>query len=486
MILYRKNRLCWMVALFLYFGLSVASYAQLATPQILSSNMVLQQGKKVPVWGTARPGERVTVTFGDQRQSVRADREGHWQVELQPMKADKHPKQLVIKGHKDTITYDNILVGEVWLCSGQSNMEYPMKLKRGYAGPRRGKNLAEQELSEPANDMIRVYYVRRDKHVSSWKVADSTSLAAMSAVGYFFGRELLQKLNVPVGIISSSVGGTRIESWMPEEACLASPVFASEVKRDGRIDGQGVAERYDRMIAPLVPFALKGFLWYQGESNITSGIRERRYVEKYQLLVDSWRRAFHAKEAPFYYVLLAPYAYSGRIAKNGRPSTAEELPLMHEQQIKAQQVVDNTDYVVVSDLVDNLEDIHPSYKWTVGERLSRVALGKTYGQEGRIWSGPRIKEVRSSGDSVIATFEQAGDGLKVSARRNLRWFEVAGSDGIYRAALASIKGKDQVVIYSPEVKHPVSVRLGWHETAMPNLVNSEGLPAAPFRRTVQP
>ncbi len=298
--------------------------AQLSTSSVLSSNMVLQQGQQVPVWGTASPGERITVSFGKQRVKTRAGTEGNWMVALQPMKADKTPQQMIIKGKKTSVIYDNIVVGEVWICSGQSNMAYKMKLEPSFVPPAKGEDLAALELQKPANEMIRVF-VSSGRGQDSWKIADGESLASVSVAGYFFGKMIQEKLDVPVGIITAALGGTRIETWTSKEAYEKSSVFASELKTKGEIDGLGVGQRYQTQIALLVPFAVKGFLWYQGENNC--GIGDRRYAEKYKVMVDSWREVFNLPEAPFYSVLLGPHIYSDRLHRGGSPQTAEALPI---------------------------------------------------------------------------------------------------------------------------------------------------------------
>ena len=205
-------------------------------------------------------------------------------------------------------------------------------------------------------------------------VADSLSLVNTSAAGYFFGKKIQKQLDVPVGIITSAVGGTRIESWTTKEAYEESPYFEPQLNAsDGKIDGFRPGNWYKTMMAPLVPFAVKGFLWYQGENNC--GIADKQYTEKLQVLVDSWRDTFMVNNAPFYYVLLAPHIYSDRLHRHAsRPVTAEDLPLFRDQQIRVQTMVENCEYINVSDLVDNLNDIHPSYKWEVGARFSTFSF----------------------------------------------------------------------------------------------------------------
>ncbi len=464
--------------LLILFLVNISAYSQLVTPQILSSNMVLQQGQKVAVWGTAGPNERIQISFAGQHVKTRADSKGRWAAELQPMKASKISQPMTIKGSKSNLVYENILVGEVWLCAGQSNMEYTMKRYPDFLPSAKGEDLATAELAMPRNELIRVFNSTR-KGQGTWEVADGKSLEKTSAVGYFFAKSIQQKLDVPMGIISAAIGGTQIEAWTTKEAYEKSAIFASAIKASGKVGGHGPGNWYDIMIEPLVPYTVKGFLWYQGENNC--GKRDRQYAEKYKVLVNSWRETFNLEDAPFYFVLLAPHVYSDRLHnKKITAVTAEDLPLFWEQQIKSASLVANSDFVVITDLIDGLNDIHPPYKWEVGARLARLALAKTYGFKDVIWSGPRVREIRVAGDSIAVTFDYCAEGLTTNDGKRLSWFEVAAGDGVFRPAFAEVKGKETVMVFHPEIKRPVQVRLGWHETATPNLVNSLGLPAVPF------
>jgi sialate O-acetylesterase len=459
----------------------INSFAQpLATPDILSSNMVLQRGQKVPVWGTAKPKENIQALFGRQRLKTRADADGKWRVELPPMQADKTPQSLIIKGKDSTIVFENVLVGEVWLCSGQSNMEYSVKRNPKFLPPAQGEDLEAIELTKSANPMLRVFNQDRNGKPVSWQVVDGKTIETTSSAGYFFAKQIQEKLDVPVGVITAAIGGTLIETWTTTAMYENYPVFAAELQKSkGRIGGARPGNSYKTMIAPLVPFSVKGFLWYQGENNCVT--RDRRYAEKYRVLVESWREIFGVPDAPFYCVLLAPHIYSDRRHNNKTNAvTAEELPIFREQQKKGVSLLPNSDYVVITDLVDKLTDIHPPYKWEVGARLARLALAKNYGFSLIEYSGPRVEKTETAGDSIVVTFSHTAEGLKTSDGRRVSWFEIAAADGVFRPAFAEIRGKDKVVVYLPEIKQPVKVRFGWHETAVPNLVNSEGLPATPF------
>ena len=452
--------------------------AQLSTPPVISSDMVLQQGREVPVWGKAAPGERVTVSFGGQKAKAKAAADSTWSVTLKPMQADATPRTLTIKGRKETIELTNVVVGEVWIAAGQSNMQYAMRRQKGFVPPANGVDSAQAELQQPANPMIRVYVSAR-RGQKPWAVAGPESLPQVSAVGYYFARSLQRSLGVPVGIVTAALGGTLIESWTPRQAYEQSPVFGGEIRQRGRIDGVGAGQWYNTFVAPVAPLAVRGFVWYQGENNCGAG--DRRYAEKFGVMADWWRGAFRAADAPFYYVLLAPHVYSDRMHRhNHGPQTAETLPLFREQQKRAGQLAGGCEYVCITDLVDNLTDIHPSYKWTVGDRLARVALAKTYGRAGVEWSGPRAKAATASGGKITVTFGHAADSLRTRDGKRVGWFEVAGDDGVFHPAAADITSDSTVTAASIDVPRPRFVRFGWHETAQPNLENSCGLPAVPF------
>ena len=479
------------LSIFLFFVLlSVVCKAEggeksFALPAILSSNMVLQQGQPVPVWGKAAPGESIKVVLDKKKWRTRAAKDGSWKLMLPAMVADGKNHTLTISTRDTMVVYSNVAVGEVWLCSGQSNMAYQMRLPKQFALPKKGTDLAAEELQKPANGNIRVFVSDRRQRRGAWHEASGESLPNVSAVGYFFGKKIQEELNVPVGIITMAVGGTRIETWTPKDAYDGHPVFGNVMEQNGgRIRGVAPGDLYNRMIKPIVPFGIKGFLWYQGENNC--GIDDRLYAEKFQIMAKRWRDEFGLKDAPFYYVLLAPHIYSDRMHRNAdHATTAESLPLFQEIQIEAQKLIPNSEYIVVSDLGDDLRDIHPSYKWEVGARLARVALAKTYAQDSVVWSGPSFRESRSEGNAIIVDFDHCGDGLKTNDGKLVGWFEVSADGNAFRPAIAEIIGKDQVRVYHPDVTAPKYIRLGWHETAMPNLVNSEGLPACPFRSVIE-
>lgn len=455
--------------------------ATVILPAILADNMVLQQHKSLPIWGFATAGEEITVSFGSQNKKTTANRTGHWEVVLDPLKASFKPAIMTISG-TNSIQLKNILVGEVWLCSGQSNMVYSMNKSSKYADAVRSKGLSEEELKKISNPNMRVFLVKRSLYENNevnrgWEEADYEALKDFSAAGYFFGQRLYETLNVPVGIISSAVSASAIERWAPQEVFAQKAGFnpASPMQPE-EIDDLNDGKFYYGMIQPLAPFALAGFLWYQGETNCFKN-EAFEYTDKMQALINTWRSVWRDDGLPFYYVQIAPFYYSQ--SKGEYQLTEETLPRFWEAQSAALQIP-HTGMVVTTDLVDNLEDIHPTYKWAIGRRLAGWALANSYGKKNVVYSGPMFKGFKIKKDKIIIEFSQTGTGLVSHDGKPLNWFELAGEDGEFIPAEAIIKGK-KVIVSSPKISSPVSVRFAWDESAQPNLFNKEGLPAAPFR-----
>ena len=455
--------------------------AKVILPKILGHNMVLQRLKTVPIWGTANPGEKITVVFGGQHKETMANDSGKWEVKLNPMAASELPREMAITG-TNTIRLKNILVGEVWLCSGQSNMEYAMRKNSKIQGTVKGKKPLEDDLLTANNTNIRIFLVRR-KYMSSdsthggWDVASGTALKDFSAVGYFYGKELYQKLHIPIGMISSAVPGSRIEPWIEAIKLEASPKM-----KDGKVlnplnaDNGDPGKFYATMIKPLIPFPLRGFLWYQGESNCFLN-ENIRYAYKFKTLIESWRNDWKNETMPFYFVQIAPYGYS--ISKDVRPHTPENLPEFWEAQALA-LTIPNTGMITITDLVDSIVDIHPAYKWEVGRRLSLVALNKTYKFKDIICSGPTYKQMKIKNNRIEVTFTNTGSGLGSRNGKPLTGFTIAGVDERFVEAQAEMRG-NKVILSSPDVKEPLNVRFSWCESAGSNFINAEGLPAVPFR-----
>ncbi|MES2773837.1 MAG: sialate O-acetylesterase [Bacteroidota bacterium] len=464
-------------ALFGWVGL--CSFAQLALPKVIGHNMVLQRNQPVPVWGYAAAGQAVAVTFNGQEKNVTADTDGNWKILLDAMPALSTPSKMVIRSGSQSIVLDNILVGEVWLCSGQSNMEYTMRKNSKVMMPAGVTDWPVNELETAHNSSIRIFLAERKKMKpdpthSGWSVAEDSALRLFSAVGYFYAKKLYEELKVPIGIISSSIPGSRIEPWMPREAFTALPFFQNKIDSTHKIDGDP-GKFYETIIAPLAPFALKGFLWYQGESNCFLGER-LQYAYKMKALMNHWRKIWGGNDMPFYYVQIAPFAYSKE--KGQVPYTEESEPEFWEAQAMVLQLP-NTGMVATTDLNFKIGDLHPHFKWEIGKRLAICALGKTYGRKDIIPMGPIYKDLKLDGNKASIAF-QYSDGLKSMDQKPLTGFEIAGADGTFVPATAVIS-KEKVIVSADGIAHPTAVRFGWNEAAHPNLYNRQGLPALPFR-----
>jgi sialate O-acetylesterase len=465
---------CFMMSLLCFTG----SMAQVVLPNILGNGMVLQRNQPVPIWGKAKAGERVTVKFNGQTKTTIADTAGKWLITLKPMVASATPSVLIITG-TNTIKLHDILVGEVWLCSGQSNMQYEMRKNSKVKKPDTSTlNSPVDELNRAHNPQIRIFSVTQknlqkpDTSHSGWNVAEDSALRAFSAVGYFFAKNLNQDLKVPVGIICAAVSGSRIEPWASQEAFDAIPYFkANNIKIDG-----DPGKFYTKMIQPLAPFAIKGFLWYQGESNCYLG-ETISYTYKMEALINNWRKLWKSKSRPFYYVQIAPFYYSQ--SKGSVPYTEFTEPELREAQTMALQIP-HTGIIITTDLNDDLKNIHPPFKWEVGRRLELQALANTYGQKKLVFCGPMYTGMKISGNKIILHFKYTGNGLVSHDGKPLSNFTISGTDGKFVPGRAIIIG-NTIEVSADGIAAPAAARFAWSESAQPNFYNENGLPAAPFR-----
>jgi sialate O-acetylesterase len=464
--------------------------AELFLPHIFGDHMVLQAQQPAPVWGWAEPGASVTVSFAGQQLSTVAATDGAWRVALVPLTANATPRELTVTSRDreskiEHRKFSDVLVGEVWLCSGQSNMEKPLGEQRG----QKPTFNAAEEIAAANFPQIRFFKVAKSRAPApardvqgEWTVCTPQSIDRIkfSAAGYFFGRKIHRELGVPVGLIDSTWGGTRIEPWTAPRGFAAVPSladFAAATKTPGKkIEGTEPATLYNAMIHPLAPYALRGALWYQGESNIIEVDDAELYADKMQALVQGWRDEWQ-REFSFYYVQVAPHLY--HVVRPAQVASAEATPRLWEAQAAAQRLP-RTGMIVTTDLVDDLNDIHPRNKQDVGERLARCALAKDYGKSGIEVSGPVFRRMEISGTRAILHFDHAEGGLVASDQKPLTWFTIAGADGIFYPGTAVIDG-DTVAVNSPRVAAPTLVRFAWDEAARPNLANRAGLPAVPFR-----
>ena len=482
---------------------------------LFSDHMVLQRNATVPIWGWADEGEMVTVEFRGQKISTQA-RNGKWTIKLKKLKAGG-PDELKVTG-KNAITLRDVLVGEVWIASGQSNMEWGM----------RNTHQAELEIPKTANPMLRLHTVPKlkaekpvDNVPGSWTICGPDTVSNFSAVAYFFGRDLQKALGVPVGMIHTSWGGSPAEVWMRQEVLEANPGFkrdildtydASKKRNDAAMvaweaereaakkDGKPFtkrkpslawrpAELYNGMIAPLIPYAIQGAIWYQGESNAE---RAYQYRTLFADMVSNWRHDWNQGEFTFLQVQLAPF--KAIKTEPGESSWAE----LREAQNYAMKVLPKMGVAVITDVGDE-KDIHPRKKEPAGVRLALAARHIAYGEK-LVWSGPAYKSMKVKGSKAILSFNHVGGGLesrrstqmddatgpavydqsKGKIEQDLQGFTLCGEDRKFVRATAEIVG-DKVVVSSPQVARPVAVRYGWADFPVVNLWNREGLPASPFR-----
>ncbi len=453
---------------------------------LFQSHMVLQRETHAPIWGRGAPGSTVAIegSWSEQaRASVRVDERGEWLAQLATPSAGG-PHRIVVRGERE-IVLEDVLVGEVWLCSGQSNMEWVVG-----PGPLGGVFEWQKEIASAQASRIRhfdtpntVAHTEQRTCGGEWSVCSPKAVERFSAVAYFFARELERELDMPVGLINSTWSGTPIQSWM--EASVAAQFEPSaqslslvarlrsetpdlsprqRAGQDPRLGPGSATVLFNAMVAPHAPYALRGFLWYQGESD-----RERAasYDAMQIALIESWRKRFAAPDAPFYYVQIAPYAYAGDRGETGA---------LREAQRRALRAA-NTGMAVTLDVGDPA-DIHPRNKQDVGKRLARLALHRTYSRSDIVASGPLVREALRETERVRVSFDELGPGL-ISSADHLEGFELVDAAGASVRARAEIEG-ETVVVWSPACPRPVLVRYGYGAAMQPVLFNKAWLPAAAF------
>lgn len=436
-----------LVGLVTLWACAAPAYADVKLAPIFADNMVLQREMPVPIWGTASPDETVTITFAGQTKTTKADAKGKWQLKLDVLKAGG-PFELVAAG-KNQVKLTNVLVGEVWVCSGQSNMQWTLN---------QTENAAE-EIANSANPQLRL-------NTGSWQVAGPETSGKFSGTGYYFGKALQKSLGVPVGLVNRSVGGTSARAWTSKNAILEEPAMKPYVEDILGKDAKGNAGNlYEGMIRPLIPMAMRGVIWYQGESDAG---RSPEYVELIQTMVKSWRKDWGQGDFPFLYVHL------GAIGPAAKAPTDIGWGPIREAQDAALKLP-NTG---VAAFADSDSDLHPRKKKIAGDRLALAARALVYGEK-IVASGPIVDKVEPDGAAVVVHFKSVGSGL-VAKGDKVKGFAIAGADGNFAWADAEIKG-NTVRLTSKDVAMPQFVRYAFASNPQATLYNREELPALPFR-----
>jgi sialate O-acetylesterase len=477
---------------------ATAVQAAVKLPAVIGDNMVLQRGQPVPIWGWADKGEKVRVTIGiklgdmiadkskdtyfrslhevvmpKQILTAVADDKGRWKVTFdrldvgKPLMMGKQLTMIVEGSSGNAIALKNIVVGEVWVCSGQSNMAIGVAACKD----------AKEEVAAASHPQIRLFLVAATQAAQpaadvkgDWKPCTPESIAiskpncgGFSAVAYYFGRQLHKELKVPIGLIDTSVGGTPAEFWTSRKALEANAALKPLAQGESSC-------LYNGMIAPLIPYAIRGAIWYQGEANIGAAYR---YRTLFPAMIANWRADWKQGDFPFGFVQIAPYNYH-RDWKTD-PACCPEL---WEAQLLTLKSSPNTGMAVTTDITD-LNDIHPKNKQEVGRRLALWAFANVYGQK-RVYSGPIYKSMTVEGNKIRLQFRHRGGGLTTCDKKPLTEFTIAGEDQKFVPAVATIDG-DSIVVHSDKVAKPVAVRFAWSDVATPNFANKAGLPASPFR-----
>jgi len=456
-------------------GFNPIALAAVKLPAIFGDHMVLQQKSLVAVWGWADPGEKVTVKGSWQwfsGKSVKADKDGIWKVYLKTPKAGR-TVSLKVKGSDNEIVLKDVLVGEVWICSGQSNMQWTMDMLKTDCG--------KTDIEKANHPQIRLFTVERvfsaipkEDVEGTWETCTPESVLNFSAVGYYFGKNLQEELNVPIGLISTNWGGTKAEAWASRQTIQQFEQFdetmelldnPSKRNADFEIHQNQPTALYNTMIAPLTPFQIAGAIWYQGESNCYDPIL---YRTLFPAMIEDWRNQWNQGDFPFYFVQIAPFEYS--------PKTHSQA--IREAQMMTLDAVDNVGMAVTMD-IGKEKDIHPRNKHDVGDRLARWALVKTYGQKDIVYSGPIYKSMTIEDGKIRIAFDYTDSGL-VAKDGKLKDFVIAGEDKKFVTAKATIDG-NSIVVSNDKVKNPVAARYDWSNWVVGSLFNEAGLPASSFR-----
>ena len=441
----------------------------LRLPSIIGDHMVLQENSNVKIWGWAEPNKEVLIIPSWSQDTVRTKSTGDtkWLASIQTPAADNRTYTLTVQTQQRKIEVKDILVGQVWLCGGQSNMNYSAA---------QGITDMQEELQKPMNPTIRLFTVTRNSSPwyqeeceGKWQVCNTKSALWFSAVGYFFGKTLSEALSQPVGLINASWGGSPVETWTPASSMSKEPALKGMWTKNRKSKSPynyTIGSMYNAMIHPITNFALAGIVWYQGEANVG----HTSYADAFSLLIDSWRTRF-GRDLPFYFVQIAPYKYK-------HPNSGAEI---REQQARVAASKDRTGMVVVSDLVENVGDIHPRRKQEVGRRLANWALAETYGKPGSKYRHATFASIAVKGQKAIIAFNNAEGGI-VSDGNPAEALEICDASMVFRPARAMIDQKDgSLIVWNDAVRKPVAVRYMFSNEGIGNLKDTAGLPVAPFR-----
>ena len=467
--------------LFLVGCVSISMMAKVKLPHLISNNMLLQQQQKLRIGGWDKPGKQgVGVpSWNQKRYTTRTNMQGEWEVKIETPRGSYKTYTLSISDGEE-VTIKNVAIGEVWVCAGQSNMEMPM---RGFDRCPT-KNFMQEMMAADTTSGIR--FVKIPSIMSTtplndapcqWKVVNQATLPDVSAVGYFFAKPLEKALHVPVGLILSNKGGSRVESWLNREYLeknTQEPLDSSTFAQKFRVEFYYPMLWGNGTFSPILNYCVKGILYYQGCSNV--GDPENQYATRLAALAKQWRDGFQQPELPFYYVQITPFWY------NNEEGTAGAR--LREQQFNAQQLIPHSGLVCTDDLVYPYEkkQIHPAQKQEIGERLALQALHKTYGRENLWCESPSFRDMEIKGDSCFIRLNNVYTGL--SSMTDFQGFEVAGADKVFHKAVAMSarkKGKETILVISDEVKAPVAVRYAFKNWGYGNVKNSAFLPLFPFR-----
>ncbi len=463
--------ICTLLVLFMFQEVK----SEVKLPAVVSSNMVLQRNTTVVLWGWADANEKISITTSwiEKEIDLIASKKGTWKVEVQTTDS-KDAQSINIYSKDSNILLENILFGEVWVCAGQSNMEQPVK---GYFGqPTFGTNNA---IARSNNSNLRLFLVHREgskfplkdfSKYQSWQKASPESVENFSAVAYYFGQQLQEILDVPVGVIQSAWGGSIVEAWMSKDALKLYQeidITKANLNKANKVQ----TALYNAMINPLIPFTVKGALWYQGEAN---RMKPNEYKKLFPAMVKDWRSRWGIGDFPFYFVQIAPYKYSGNSSSKIKNNTA----FMRESQLECESIIPNSGIVVTLDVGDE-ECIHPPNKKPVADRLLFTALSRTYGYTAINSYSPVYVSKEIKQEEILLHFKHAEAGLYVKDK--LKGFEIAGEDRVFYPAEAKVVQRKMVAVKSQKVPRPIAVRYAWRNWVVGTLSSTNMLPVSSFR-----